>query len=102
MSGGSYEYLCFKEADDLMNAQRTIQAMADRLAGLGYAEDAALETTDLLLVIRQATVAIEARKRRLERVWRAVEWWDSCDSSEEDVKLALADYRRAEDDGGGE
>jgi hypothetical protein len=93
VSGGSYEYIAWKEVEALFERESVIQQMADRLAGLGYAEDAARETTELLLMIRQARVRIETRQRRLEDVWKAVEWWDSADSGEEDVKEALAVYR---------
>jgi hypothetical protein len=95
MSGGSYEYLCFKDGEDLFGDQvdRNMQAMADRLAGLGYAQDAAQETQWLLLEIRASANRIQTAKNRLEKIWRAVEWWDSCDSSEDGVKNALAAYR---------
>jgi hypothetical protein len=93
MSGGSYEYLCFKDASDLANYEHQLQSMADRLAGLGYAEDAARETTEVLLMHRQAMVRIDTRLKRLSDIWHAVEWWDSCDSGEDGVKKALAEYR---------
>jgi len=94
MSGGSYDYLCFKQADDLFQMEEKLQAMADRLAALGYAEDAAKETTSVLLQVRQARVRLQARIERLQHVWRAVEWWDSGDTSEDAVKEALEDYRK--------
>lgn len=97
MSGGSYDYLCFKDSDVLMNMQPKIQEMVDRLAGLGYAKDAAKETEDLLLTIRQYEVRIDVMKERLYEVWRSVEWWDSCDSGEDEVKKALKDYRNGKE-----
>lgn len=93
MSGGSYNYLYAKEPDALFEMEEELQQMADRLAGLGYAADAAAETTELLLMIRQAHVRIVARQERLAGVWRAVEWWDSRDTSEAPVKEELARYR---------
>jgi hypothetical protein len=93
MSGGSYNYLCYKQADDILENLGNLQDMADRLAGLGYAEDAATETQELLLIIRQYQNRINASLKRLTDVWRAVEWWDSSDSGEESVKKALENYR---------
>jgi uncharacterized protein YPO0396 len=93
MSGGSYEYICFADAEDLMSKTREIQEMSDRLAGLGYAPDAAKETQELLLTVRQYSNRINAMRERLQSVWRAVEWWDSCDSGEDELKKALDDYR---------
>lgn len=93
MSGGSYNYLCHADAEMLMNKVSDLQDMADRLAGLGYAEDAAKETQALLLTVLQYENRINAMAERLSGVWRAVEWWDSCDSGEEAVKMALDGYR---------
>lgn len=93
MSGGSYNYLFAKDTDDLLHAQEDIQSMADRLAGLGYAQDAAQETEALLLTLRQFENRIYVMQERLSNVWRAVEWWDSYDSGEESVKKALEEYR---------
>jgi len=93
MSGGSYDYLYCKDVDSLLNSVPTVQEMADRLAGLGYAEDAARETEELLLTLRQFENRINSMQARLSCVWRAVEWWDSCDSGEDCVKDALQEYR---------
>lgn len=68
--------------------------MADELAKLGYAEDATRETMETLLEIRQAQIRIDTRLKRLNNVWYAVEWWRSCDVSEDAVKEALSSYRK--------
>jgi len=94
MSGGSYNYLfTAQDLEDLHNRRFDLEEMATRLAGLGYAQDAARETEELLLLFRQWEVRAEARMRRLSDVWHAVEWWDSNDSSEDRVHEALAKYR---------
>lgn len=93
MSGGSYDYICFASADDLLAKKIEIQEMADRLAELGYAEDAAKETMALLLTLRQFENRIKAMQERLSGVWKAVEWWDSCDSGEDRVHEELKKYR---------
>lgn len=93
MSGGSYNYLCFVDIDDIFNREFDLSTMRDRLAGLGYAQDAAAETEDLILILRQVRVRLQARIDRLEGVWRAVEWWDSGDSGEEALMQELNRYR---------
>lgn len=96
MSGGSYNYLattCRDDLGELLTRRADLQRMADRLAGLGYAKDAALETESLILVLRQIEIRVEARVARLADVWRAVEWWDSGDYGEDAVRGALAEYR---------
>jgi hypothetical protein len=99
MSGGSYEYLCWKQPRELLAKQDAVQQMADRLAGLGYARDAAKETQAFLLTLRQFENRIEAMQDRLSDVWHAVEWWDSGDSGEDGVRAALAKYRGEQADG---
>lgn len=92
MSGGSYNYLYQKEFTG--HASLTdLSDMADTLSGLGYANDAARESIELLMIIRQFETRAEVIADRLRGVWKAVEWWDSCDSSEDGVKTALEEYR---------
>jgi hypothetical protein len=96
MSGGSYNYLgviCIDDLEELLGKESELREMADRLAGLGYAEDAARETEELLVLLRQWRIRAEVRVKRLGDVWHAVEWWDSNDYSEDRVKEALAKYR---------
>ncbi|MER5875459.1 hypothetical protein ABT119_05960 [Streptomyces sp. NPDC001910] len=101
MSGGSYNYLyTAQDLEDLHNRRHDLEAMANRLAGLGYAQDAARETEELLVLLRQWETRATVRVRRLEDIWHAVEWWDSSDSSEDGVRDALAKYRAERDDAG--
>jgi hypothetical protein len=101
VSGGSYNYLgliCHDDLGELLSKRAELREMADRLAGLGWAEDAARETEELLVMLRQWQVRADVRVRRLANLWHAVEWWDSADYSEDRVREALAAYRG---DGGG-
>jgi hypothetical protein len=94
MSGGSYNYLCHTwDLDDLLEHRGGLEEMSARLAGLGWAEDAARETEELLVMLRQWQVRAETRMERLREVWKAVEWWDSNDWGEDQVREALAKYR---------
>ena len=93
MSGGSFEYLCYKDIDELFNVESSVEDMADALADLGYAEDAARATMDLLLEIRRSRVHLQAMKDKLEPIWKSMEWWHSCDTGEDDFKKTLDEYR---------
>lgn len=93
MSGGSYDYLCYKDSSNIFGEEQTIQRMADRLAKLGFADDAALETQGLILEIRAARIRIDARIERLKNLWQVIEWVDSCDYGPDDIPPALAKYR---------
>ena len=93
MSGGSYDYLCCKDVGDLMLGEGGLPYMADTLATLGYADDAARETTEFLMELRASRIRLEVMQRRLSRLWKAVEWWKSGDYGEDQVRDALAEYR---------
>lgn len=94
MSGGSHNYLCFKDDSDLFEygTLNDLENMAARLIELGY-EDAAKETLALKDIIQQARVRSQVMKNNLEDVWKSVEWYDSCDSGIETVKNAISKYR---------
>jgi hypothetical protein len=97
MSGGSFNYLCHKDAAELLQGGTHDAAeMGDALAVLGYAPDAAEETHALIAEVRAAEARLNASLHRLRPVWKAMEWWQSCDWSENDFKRALAEYRGTE------
>lgn len=96
MSGGSYNYLCdATDLDDLAAKRHHLERMAERLAGMAGAEDAARETEELLVMMRQWQIRAEVRIKRLRGVWQAVEWEDSNDGHPEQIAEALAKYRGA-------
>jgi len=94
VSGGSYDYLCWTDQlNELLAKEHQLEAMADRLAGLGYAEDAARETQELLLQLRQWKIRAQTKVKHLEQVWQAVEWHDSGDGSDNQIRAAIHEYR---------
>lgn len=94
MSGGSFNYLCHTwDLNDITSKLGDLEDMATALAGLDYAQDAARETEELLVLIRQWQVRTGVRLQRLTPVWKAMEWWRSCDSGEDAFREALAAYR---------
>ena len=92
MSGGSYNYLCYKDADELFNEIETLEAMTTRLTELDHI-DAAKETFQAIQIIRQAVVRVGVIKERLNGVWRAVEWYDSADVGIDSVRKSVGEYR---------
>lgn len=103
MSGGSYNYVSLKDAADLIenpNLDDTLDWMHDRLSHLGYADAAAADTLEFrqrLGAVREFIPTLTDNNLipqfyALQKVWRAVEWWDSNDGSEEQVREALANY----------
>lgn len=91
MSGGSYDYMCF-HVEELITRRDQLKRMADQLDELGHVQ-ASIDTT----VVLSCVDAIRALAEKLERVWYAVEWYDSHDWSAEQVEKEVAEYMRARD-----
>jgi hypothetical protein len=87
MSGGSYDYLCFKTAGELSPDSENLQWMIDRLDGLG-ATAAAARSREVPEKLRE----VQDLLAELSDVWHAVEWCDSNDWTEEQMRAALARY----------
>lgn len=91
MSGGSYNYL-FLHSRGLDCQRGDLEEMGKRLAGLDFAQDAAEATRRVLALLDQA----EAASQKLAEVWRAVEWWDSGDSGQDQVRESVIEYNRGD------
>lgn len=90
MSGGSYNYLCYRSRG-LSEQRGDAEAMAARLFQLGHVAEAAA-TRHCLDLLDQA----EAAATVLEDVWKAVEWADSGDWGLDDVADEVAKLRATE------
>jgi hypothetical protein len=94
MSGGSYNYLYKKDAEDLFNlAGPTLDEMCKRLAELGFI-DAAHAAETLRLNVRRAGVRINAELEELRDVFKAVEWHDSGDLNLEEMVERVERWRQ--------
>lgn len=91
MSGGSYNYLCFKDADDILGRIQDLRDMANRLDGL--CPEAAAETRAIFDGPRSLYAELEKRIERLGPLWKAVEWRDSSDWGQDQLDQAIADFR---------
>lgn len=78
MSGGSYDYLCFAELEDLFNRKGHLSNMTDRLMELGYPQ-LALENMEFALDLRRFKLNFGTRQKRLREIWHTIEWLDSGD-----------------------
>lgn len=92
MSGGSYNYLCYKEAYDIHERTEELAQMRDRLIELGFT-DVAGETESVLLMLKSFEVRLQTRIDRLKDVWRSVEWYDSADCGLDSVEYSVEEYR---------
>ncbi len=86
MSGGSYNYL-YCHVNGLEAQRGDIEAMAGRLEKSGYYAPARA-TRNVLVMLDAAERAAQA----LKDVWLAVEWADSSDWSEDQVRETVGKF----------
>ena len=82
MSGGSFNYLCHKDASDMLNSQEDLEHMIDFLGN----EEAPLlleKTRQILEGIKEYEERVGKAIDEVRWLWRDVEWWQSCDSDRE-------------------
>lgn len=99
MSGGSYDYLCSKSAEDLIvdfNVKKQLDNMIARLDELGF-DDVSLASKMLKKDyndIEAILVKMQERIDKLSSVWRNVEWFDSSDYDLEHVTKSVEKFRK--------
>lgn len=81
MSGGSFNYLCHKDAQQIMDGGLgDLREMAEALEDLGYyAKEPAERTRALYDRFNEVLNELDAEVQALAPVWKAKEWWQSCD-----------------------
>ena len=91
MSGGSYDYLCFRDEGDIFSHIGNLRDMAARLDEV--CPEAAAETRALFDGPRSLMAELEARIKRLTDLWKAVEWRDSSDWTDAQLAQAVEQFR---------
>jgi hypothetical protein len=97
MPGGSWNYLYSKEDLDLVedNVINDLERVAVRLTKIAYAKAVAKDVKECIALLRLSLRLIteaDIKKKALTDILKTLEWWDSCDSSEEDFKNAITTY----------
>lgn len=87
MSGGSFNYLCFVDADEIGQRLSALDEMAGALDGI--CPEAAAATREVAAHVCGAQSKIDA----LKDMWHAVEWWYSSDWSRDQVAESATRYR---------
>ena len=93
MSGGSFNYLCFKSFGDLFECNDELAKMIVHLEDMGQSEVA-----DHTRAIRKKIMDLQREYDErpyyaaLKEAWRAIEWCVSCDTDEDHVKSACAEF----------
>lgn len=90
MSGGSFNYLCHRSAVDIFHGD-DLTRMAEQLESMGYAARAAAEATRRIVAKQDE---LDAAIADIAPVWRAIEWWQSCDFSQQEAWKAIGAWEK--------
>lgn len=85
MSGGSYNYLCSRDPEELVHCEEAIEEMVNRLKELNC-WDLAVSVETLHTACTIFLKALEDKQDDLQSVLHDVEWYDSCDIGLEELK----------------
>lgn len=91
MSGGSYDYLYSKDAEDLVYRVPDLIRMRDRLIELDM-KTGAEKVQKLILTVEKYRIEADARMDEMYGLMRAVEWMDSGDSGLDSVQQAYEKF----------
>lgn len=92
MSGGSLNYLCYKEPKQLFDHIDDMEEVEFVLLRAGYA-DIAKDVRRLIEYVKTAENRISVLRDKLENVFHAVEWYCSADYSRDSLIAAFDLYR---------
>lgn len=95
MSGGSLNYLCYKEAAELFEHVREMEEVEEFLIERNY-QDIAADVRRLIEYVKSAENRIKVLAEQLNDVFHAVEWRLSADYGDDTVKKHLEKYRKGE------
>lgn len=90
MSGGSFDYLCDADIGDIANRIARLREMANSLQEFEGADEARLAT---LRVIERIVDLESSLTEDIKAVWKAVEWYHSCDWGRDQAQAAVYAYR---------
>ena len=92
MSGGSLNYLCYKEPEELFHYLRELEEVEQELLTRG-AQDVARDVRRLIEYIKSAEIRISILSEQLNPIFRAVEWRLSADIGDDSLLKVIEEYR---------
>jgi succinate dehydrogenase/fumarate reductase flavoprotein subunit len=96
MSGGSFEYLCQKDAAEVLAVLETVRRMAATLEEeFGHLAKDAVDAT--LGIVRRGE-ELQEEIDDLKDLWKAVEWWQSGDYGRDRALVELGKWKATRSD----
>ena len=99
MSGGSFNYLCYAQPEELFNRISDMEEMERFLLQRGY-NDIAKDVRRLIEYCLSAKNRIGVFQEKLEDVFHSVEWFESGDIGDASLAEALEGYRKGSEQNG--
>ena len=93
MSGGSLNYLCYKEPEELFHCIKEMEEVEQELLQRG-SQDIARDVRRLIEYVKSAENRISVLSEQLNDIFHAVEWRLSADYGEDTLMKHIEQYRR--------
>lgn len=100
MSGGSLNYLCYKEPEELFHYISEMEEVEQVLVREG-AQDVARDVRRLIEYVKSAEVRIGVLSKQLNDVFHAVEWYLSADYGRDNLLTHIEQYQTGKKESGG-
>ncbi len=97
MSGGSLDYLCFKEPEELFHCIEEMEKVEQVLLQRG-AQDIARDVRRLIEYVKSAENRISVLSEQLNGIFHAVEWYQSGDYGEDTLRKHIEQYRTGKEE----
>lgn len=97
MSGGSLNYLCFKEPEELFHCIEEMEKAEQVLLQRG-AQDIARDVRRLIEYVKSAENRISVLSEQLNGIFHAVEWYQSGDYGEDTLRKRIEQYRTGKEE----
>lgn len=94
MSGGAFNYVCFRETIELIERKSELYEIIDSLVQYGY-EDLAEDVKELIQRInklKEKVNDVERYRETLEPILKAVEWYESGDYGKDTMIKVFEEY----------
>lgn len=95
MSGGSYGYFFLRDPEEVLCDRRTLSELATRLEELDPDGPATRDAKAMPKAVDGAFQVVAEMQPKLAGVFQAVEWLDSADYGEDQMRDALRKYAAA-------
>ena len=98
MSGGSFNYLCYKDTEDFFKRTDDLEEMKEILEKHGY-KNISKDVNSLISYIKDSIRFIDEKREELRPIFKAIEYFESGDIGKEEMYSVFDAYLKRSSNG---